>query len=241
MKKLKETAIMKFDPHFSEDNSIDKRQNAKKRFKISLLSVLIALGAFMGVSVYQGRSDLVPLFLKKAKVSDVVSTGVAQVGGPFTLVDENGKTVTEAMLKDKFSFVFFGFVGCPDVCPVGLSKMAAVYSDLPESVQKQTQMIFITVDPARDTVEVVKEFTDMFHDNMIGLTGSEEQISAAAKAYLAYYAKRENKEAPEYYMMDHSSYIYLMDKNGQYLRHFGHSLSVDDIISGSKKHIFASN
>ncbi len=231
---------MEFDPHFSENNPVNKRQNAKKRFKISLLSLLIALGAFMGVSVYQGREDLVPLFLKKAQVSDVVSTGVAQVGGPFTLTDENGNQVTEAMLKDKYSFIFFGFASCPDVCPVGLSKMAAVYEELPKSVQEQTQLIFITIDPARDTVPVVKEYTNMFHDKMIGLTGTNEQIDQAAKAYLAYYAKRENKEAPEFYMMDHSSYIYLMDKKGQYLRHFGHSLNVEDIISGAKKHIFAS-
>ncbi len=232
---------MKFDEHFSEKNKIDKSKHAKKRLRYTFLSLIIALGAFMAVNLYHGRDNIVPLFLKeKATVSKVVSSGVPQIGGNFTLTDENGNTVTQDALKGKYTFLFFGFASCPDVCPIGLSKIAAVYEELPQKAQEQTQMFFVTIDPERDTKEVVKEYTDMFHEKIVGLTGSAEQIDEIAKNYLVYYAKRENKEAPEFYMMDHSSYIYLMDKEGNYLRHFGHSLNVDDMISGAKKHIFSS-
>ncbi len=137
------------------------------------------------------------------------STSVAgsAIGGPFELVSENGETVTDADVITKPTLVYFGYTFCPDVCPLDSARNAqAAYLLEEQGIDIGT--IFISVDPERDTVEVVRDFTENFHEDMIGLTGTPEQVRAASLAYKTYYRVQEGD--PEYYLVDHSTQTYLV-------------------------------
>ncbi|WP_306114880.1 MULTISPECIES: SCO family protein [unclassified Roseovarius] len=139
-----------------------------------------------------------------------VAGGAAAIGGPFTLVSETGDTVTEKEVIDKPTLVYFGYTFCPDVCPIDAARNADAVAILEER-GLMVKPVFITVDPKRDTPEVVREFTDYMHPRMLGLTGSEEQISVASKAYRAYSKIHEPDEGDEeFYLVDHSTQSYLM-------------------------------
>ena len=129
------------------------------------------------------------------------------IGGPFELLNEDGVMVTDADVITEPTLIYFGFAFCPDFCPLDLSRNAAAIDLIAEKGISATP-VFITIDPARDTVEVVKDYTDLYHPKMIGLTGTDAQVDAAAKAYRAYYAKADND--PEYYLMQHSTFTYLV-------------------------------
>lgn len=137
--------------------------------------------------------------------SAVASSG--DIGGPFSLIDETGKRVTDKEVLAKPSLVYFGYTFCPDVCPMDNSRNAEAVDILTERGYDVTP-VFITIDPERDTPKAVADFTDIMHPNMIGLTGSPEEIKAAAQAYRAYYKK--NDTGDQYYLMDHSTFTYLM-------------------------------
>ncbi|SFS11601.1 SCO family protein [Yoonia litorea] len=161
----------------------------------------VTLAAAAGLGVYTWQAMQTP-----APCGDTAVAGAA-IGGPFELVSETGETVTEAEVITKPTLIYFGYTFCPDVCPLDAMRNAqAAYILEDEGIDIGTA--FITVDPARDTVEVVREFTDNFHDDMIGLTGSPEQIRAASQAYRTYY--RVQDDDPEFYLVDHSTQTYLM-------------------------------
>lgn len=143
----------------------------------------------------------------------VTSTGKALVGGPFQLVDQTGRPTDESVLKGKWSVVFFGFTFCPDVCPTTLTAMEAVKKDL-GTQGKDLQVVFVTVDPERDTPQVLKAYLDSVGPaGTLGLTGTLEQTTAAAKAYRVYF--RKSGEGDDY-TMDHSTAAYLMDPKGEF-------------------------
>jgi protein SCO1/2 len=148
-----------------------------------------------------------------------IVSGVASIGGPFSLVDQNGKTRTDADFRGKYMLVYFGYTFCPDICPTELQTMSEALDQL-GSRAARIQPIFITVDPARDKVPVMKEYVRHFHPSFIGLTGTANEIAAAAKAYRVYYAKAANAEGGNDYLMDHSGFVYLMGPDGHYLTHF---------------------
>jgi protein SCO1/2 len=133
--------------------------------------------------------------------------GGGSIGGPFTLVDGTGKTVTDKDVLTKPSLVYFGYTFCPDVCPLDNQRNAEAVDILEERGIEVTP-VFISIDPARDTPEVVADFAANLHPRMIGLTGSEEQVKAASQAYKTYYRKQDGDE--EYYLVDHSTFTYLM-------------------------------
>ena len=137
----------------------------------------------------------------------VVATGTASIGGPFTLVSETGTTVTEADVFTKPSLVYFGYTFCPDICPFDAARNADAVDILTE-LGYDVQPVFISIDPARDTPERLAEFTDFMHPDMIGLTGSEEQVRAASQAYKTYYRKQDGDD--EFYLVDHSTFTYLV-------------------------------
>jgi protein SCO1/2 len=137
-----------------------------------------------------------------------IGTGIDSIGGPFTLVDENGKTVTDADVFTKPTLLYFGYTFCPDVCPMDSSRNADAL-DLLQERGYDAQAVFISVDPERDTPERVLDFTDLMHDDMIGLTGSLEQVKVASQAYKTYFRKEEDGD-PEYYLVDHSTFTYLV-------------------------------
>lgn len=162
----------------------------------------------------------------------------ALIGGDFTLTDQHGNTVSNEGLKGTPRLVFFGFTHCPMICPTGLASMSAALEQMGAGApQQEIQGIFITVDPARDTVEQINTYLQSF-PGITGLTGSEEQIQQAVAAYRVYARKvpmEENEQAPQSnnnYDMNHSSYIYLMDAAGDYVTHFPHTATPEELIAG---------
>lgn len=136
-----------------------------------------------------------------------VAGGGGAIGGPFTLVDENGKTVTDKDVLTKPALVYFGYSFCPDVCPLDGARNAEAV-DFLKAKGLEVTPIFITIDPQRDTPAVLKDFTDNLHPDMIGLTGTPEQVKAASLAYKTYFQKQDSGD--QFYMMDHSTFTYLM-------------------------------
>ena len=129
------------------------------------------------------------------------------VGGPFELVNSNGETVTNEDVITEPSLIYFGYTFCPDVCPLDVSRNAETIDVLDERGYDVTP-VFISVDPARDTPEVVGDFAANLHERMIGLTGSDEQVRAASKAYKTYFKRHEDDG--DYYLVDHSTFTYLV-------------------------------
>lgn len=158
------------------------------------------------------------------------TTSAVAIGGPFTLVNGAGETVTQEAFRGQYMLVYFGYTFCPDVCPTSLGTVGAAMDALPDAVAQQVTPVFITVDPERDTPEVVGDYVRHFHPRMVGLTGSAEQVDAAVKAYRAYYQKAPQEDGP--YLMDHSSIVYLMGPDGQFIRHFSHGTPPDEMAEG---------
>jgi protein SCO1/2 len=161
--------------------------------------------------------------------------GQALIGGPFSLVNQHGEQVTEQDFAGQFMLIYFGYTFCPDFCPMSLSTMTAALDALePEEADRITP-ILITIDPARDTVPQLADYAPLFHPRLVALTGSDEAIAAAAKAYRVYYAKPPSEE--ENYPMDHSTFIYLMAPDGTYRTHFGHDATPEEMADRLKKEL----
>lgn len=141
-----------------------------------------------------------------------IAQGVS-LGGPFTLVDQTGKTVTERDFAGRPLLIYFGFTYCPDVCPTELGTIAAALDSMGPAGEQVTP-IFITVDPERDTPEAMADYVSRFHPRLVGLTGTPEQVAQAARAYRVYYAKVQPRDSTAY-LMDHSSFIYFVGSDGR--------------------------
>lgn len=133
--------------------------------------------------------------------------GGGAIGGPFSLIDKDGNKVTEKEALAAPTLVYFGYTFCPDVCPLDMDYNAQA-ADILEESGHQVNLVFITVDPARDSPEVVGEFAANVHPRALGLTGSDQEIADAAKSYRAYYKKQDGD--PDFYLVDHSAFTYLM-------------------------------
>jgi protein SCO1/2 len=154
--------------------------------------------------------------------------GIASVGGPFEMVDHTGKTVTEADFRGKPSVYFFGFTHCPDVCPTTLYEMSTYLEDLGEDADK-LNVAFVTVDPERDTPEVMSDYITPFDDHIVGLSGTPDQVAAMTKAFRVY-SRRVDQDDGEY-TMDHTATIYLMDADGKFVGTIAYG-EADDIALG---------
>jgi protein SCO1/2 len=186
--------------------------------KIALAGWIVVLVGFAGwIVVDFSRSD----------------AGTPAIGGPFTLTDYNGKRVTDADFRGKPTLIYFGYTYCPDVCPTSLLLMQTAVDQLGKDAAQHINMLFITVDPERDTPAVLKDYVTNFGPTIIGLTGSPDDIAAAAKAYRVYYRKNESKDGSPY-LMDHSSIFYLLDKKGRFVKHFTHQSKAEDIAAAIK-------
>ena len=148
--------------------------------------------------------------------------------GEFNLVDETGKLVTQESYTGKFKLVYFGFTFCPDVCPLQLEVVSRAL-DIAKISPDWLTTLFITLDPERDRPEDMAIYTDNFHKNIIGLTGSLDQIHQAAKAYKVYFQKVSDPETTGGYTVDHSSIVFLMGPDNNYRQHFTHRDSAEDI------------
>jgi protein SCO1/2 len=183
------------------------------------LLIIILLGFLAGAL---GGAALL-LLTRGAPAPQVETSGKALIGGPFSLVDQTGKTVTDKDFRGRYMLVFFGFTHCPDVCPAELQVMADALGQLGPKASKIVP-VFISLDPERDRPEAVGAYVKNFGPNFVGLTGSPEAIAAAAKAYRVSFSKFEYKDSngQSGYSIDHSTLLYLMDKNGEYITHFSY-------------------
>ena len=163
-----------------------------------------------------------------------IGSGVALVGGPFTMVNQKGETVTDKNFLGKPMLLFFGFTYCPDICPTELQVMAAALDEL-GSASDDIQPIFVTVDPERDTPEVMANYVSNFGPRFTGLTGTPQQVAEMAGQYRIFYAKLDNPKDPKNYLMDHSAIIYLMGPDGKFLKHFSYSTDAKALASGLKQ------
>ena len=165
-----------------------------------IVVVLIASGAWLSL-----------------RQSDERQKGSELVGGSFELIDQDRNSITNNSFPNKFKIIYFGFTFCPDVCPMGLTTISEALDSLGTKA-KHIQPIFITLDPLRDTAEVLKSYKENFHESIIFLTGSEEQIRSVAKLYKVYFRRTTDDND---YLIDHSAITFIMAPSGGYLKHFG--------------------
>ena len=155
-----------------------------------------------------------------------IAGGTSQIGGAFTLIDSNGQTVTSAEVLTQPSLIYFGYTFCPDICPLdALRNVDAV--DLLESQGRLVTPVFISIDPRRDTPEVIGEFAENMHERMIGLTGTPEQVKAASKTYKTYFKAHAAED--EYYLVDHSTFSYLVLPEHGFTEFFRRDLSAEAV------------
>jgi cytochrome oxidase Cu insertion factor (SCO1/SenC/PrrC family) len=193
-------------------------------FASAVLLIAAGLGGFAFMSRHLAESG---------------GTGVALVGGPFSLTDQNGRRVSEKDFLGRHMLVFFGFTYCPDICPTELQVMTAALDEMgPQG--EEIQPVFVSIDPERDTPEVLKSYVENFGPRLIGLTGTPEEIAAVAKAYRVYYAKAGDQSSPDSYLMDHSSIIYLMGPDGRFVKHFPYTTDVAKLAAELKEALRAS-
>ncbi|WP_375258250.1 SCO family protein [Citreimonas sp.] len=156
----------------------------------------------------------------------VVAGGAGDIGGPFELVNTEGETVTDADVLTKPSLVYFGYTFCPDVCPLDVARNAQAVDLLAER-GVDVQPVFISVDPNRDTPEVLADFAANMHEDMVALTGSEAQVKAASDAYRTYFSIRDSGD--EYYLVDHSTFTYLMLPGHGFVEFFRREASPEEM------------
>ena len=190
-------------------------------FVVSILAVfaILGAGAFVALELH-GRPPGVGNLLSSA------------IGGPFELVDQNGKTVTNTDLEGKWLLVYFGYTHCPDACPTALNNIALALTDL-GAKKNEVRPVFITIDPERDTSQTLKDYVSAFGAPILALTGTAAQIAQAAKEYRVYYAK--HPEAGGDYSMDHTSIIYVMDPKGRFTATFTGEDPPDQMAARLKK------
>ena len=164
---------------------------------LAVLAVLIGGSAIFGIVGRQGDDSCGGARLAGES---------ADIGGPFVLVNGEGETVTDAQVISKPSLVYFGYTFCPDVCPFDVARNAAAV-DLLSAMELDITPVFITVDPGRDTPDVMAEYAEAFHPGMIGLSGSPEQVEQAAGEYRVYFRRQESDD--DFYLVDHSTFTYL--------------------------------
>lgn len=189
-----------------------------------IVAMLAALGA-IGLAAFVAWLRLAdPDAVATSGGSGTLSVASAvQIGGPYELVDHRGQVVRSSDFQGKFQLIYFGYAYCPDVCPTELAGMAQALDALGDKAER-VQPLFITVDPERDTPEFLAGYVPHFHPRLIGLTGSPEQIAAVAKAYRVYYAKVRTEQQTDY-LMDHTSFIYLMGPDGTFLTMFRYGMA----------------
>ncbi|MCC3861909.1 SCO family protein [Pseudemcibacter aquimaris] len=183
-------------------------QPKKPNVKILLSAVLAIIAAIVWIQAL--NQDNTPTASENSR---------ALIGGEFALTNHMGEAVTDKDFLGKYMLVYFGYTYCPDVCPMDLQIMADAMNELDPSLVDQINPVFVSVDPERDTVDVMAEYVGFFHKDMIGLTGTVDQVNNIKKAYRVYSAKADDSAD---YLVDHTSYTYLMDKDGSLLKHFNH-------------------
>ena len=221
------------DKKSPEDTDSDSAGGGGRLAWITLAFVIVGGAILVYASGFHlNKTETTAAFqAEKPKVA-----GQPSIGGPFTLVDQDGQTVTDKDFHGRLLLIYFGYTFCPDVCPTTLTDISDALDLLGADAEKITPML-ITIDPARDTPEHLKEYATYFHPRLRALTGTPEQIASAAKAYRVYYAKAKMEEDadPEDYLMDHSSVTYLMGPDGAFVMHFSHGTDAETMARRIKE------
>lgn len=165
-----------------------------------------------------------------AALMDAVMWNKEQIGGPFALIDQDGRPRTDADFRGKLLLVYFGYTYCTDICPTDLQAISTAIDKLGPAGES-VQPLFITVDPEHDTPEAIKLYVALFHPRLVGLTGSAKQVKTAARAYKVYYAKNEQSKKSDP-VIDHSGFVFLVGRDGKYLGFFPPGTSADRMIEG---------
>jgi protein SCO1/2 len=215
------------DSHPSKKIDADRPRRRNWPLLALALVVITAVGA-LAIRQYSGIA---------AGVAAETAAGEnkMKIGGPFTLVDQNGQTVTEADYAGRWLLVYFGFTYCPDVCPTSLTRNVDAIDLLGEKGEMVTPVL-ISIDPQRDTPEKLKEYVNLFHPRMVGLTGTPQQTASVAKEYRVFYMKSPGN-TPDTYLVDHSSLTYLIGPDGEFVEFFGHSTSAEEMANRIKQHL----
>ena len=161
-----------------------------------------------------------------------LATGVS-IGGPFSLTDHTGKAVTDESYRGQVRLIYFGYTFCPDVCPTELANLSVALDALGPDIDK-VQPLLISIDPERDTPEVLAEYAPLFHDKFVGLTGTAQQIEDIAKHYRVFYRRIEDPEYT-YYLMDHTSFTYLMGPDGEFLNMFAYGTDPEELADAIRR------
>ena len=196
---------------------------------VALISAAITLGLVIAVTLRPWPSGDVRI----AKSFEKDVTGAALIGGPFTLTDQHGTRISDNSFRGRLMLVYFGYSYCPDICPTDLTTMSTTI-DLLGLSGDSVQPIFITIDPERDTVQRLAEYATLFHPRLVALTGTPEEIRQVASEYRVYFEKSGTEPN---YGMNHSDIIYLMDRDGRFLTHFGQGTTPEEIAKVIRKHL----
>lgn len=199
--------------------------------------IFCAIAALIGISIaVYNRPDADVTVINKG-MSGSPSSGVSgiAIGGPFELLNQDGETITQDSYPNKLKLIYFGFTYCPAICPTELQKISQVMKQLGDQAD-QIQPLFITVDPERDTTDILKDYISLYDERLVGLTGSHEAIDQVLKAYRIFARKVEQPELSDY-TMDHSSFIYLMSKDNQLLGIYRIKDDATYITEDVKKHL----
>jgi protein SCO1/2 len=199
--------------------------------KLSIIGFVVAFLAAVPTLAHDGA-----VATSRDGQSMVDPNSAVTIGGPFTMTDSNGRAVTDKDFLGKYMLLFFGFTSCPDVCPTEMQNITNAL-DILGPAGADIVPVLVTVDPERDTPEVMAEYTKKFSDRIVGLTGTKEQIAGIAKAYRVYYGRVDAKDVPAdhqsgAYAMDHSSFLYLMGREGEFRRVFASNIDASELAEG---------
>ena len=197
--------------------------------KARAAQILLILAGFVA-----GVASIVLVVVLVSGRSPVPSAGASPIGGPFSLTDQNGRTVTDQDLRGRPFLVFFGFTHCPDVCPTALFEISEVLGKLGPDAQK-VSALFVTIDPERDTPTQMKDYLSSFNPRLVGLTGDPAAIATVAKEYLVYVKKVPLDHGD--YTMDHTALVYLMDKDGRFVAPFNLKRSAEDAAADLRRYM----
>ncbi len=195
-----------------------------KRIRVLAIAAAVLFGAAIGLAVS----------LWFVPAGGPTLGGAAAIGGPFTLVDQNGETRTERDFRGRFMLVTFGYTHCPDICPVTVQAIGDTLEQLGPAAD-QVAGIFVSVDPQRDTPAALKDYVQSVSPRIVALTGSPAQIAAAARAYRVYYRINGDPSRDQHYAVDHTALLYLMDRDGRFVTHFTHQTPAATMVAAIRR------
>jgi len=222
--------IPKSGNRFSEKIMLKQDEQGKTTMTARSARVLLVLSAFVaGLVLFSAAA-----FLISGRSPVLTAPGPSAIGGPFKLVDQDGRTVTDESMKGRPYLVFFGFTHCPDICPTTLFEVSELLTKLGPDADR-VGALFVTVDPARDTPAKLKDYLSSFDPRLRGLTGDDAAVAAMTKAYRVYF-KKVPLEGGDY-TMDHTALVYLMDKQGRFVAPFSLKKPPEQAAADLKKYL----